>query len=162
MGNICRSPSAEGFVRAGLERAGLADRVRADSAGTHGYHLGHPPDSRAIRMAAEFGVDISDLRARRVQTGDLREFDLVLAMDQANLRALEQMGQGLAAGARRAELGLMLDYSPRFGHLREVPDPYYGELGDFRYMCELLEDATIGLLDSLSRRLSDDRETQAR
>jgi len=162
MGNICRSPSAEGFVRAGLERAGLADRVWTDSAGTHGYHLGQPPDSRAIRTAAEFGVDISDLRARRVQPGDLQEFDLVLAMDQVNLRALEQLGQGLATGVRRAELGLMMDYSARFGHLREVPDPYYGDLADFRYMCELLDDATLGLLESLSQRLTGDQETQAR
>ena len=162
MGNICRSPSAEGFLRAGLERAGVTDRVRADSAGTHGYHLGQPPDSRAIRTAAEFGVDISGLRARRVQASDLRNFDLVIAMDQANLRALEQIGRGLDGDSPRAELGLMMDYSSRFRDLREVPDPYYGGLADFRYMCELLEDATGGLLDSLSRRLTGDQETRVR
>ncbi len=142
MGNICRSPTAEGYFRHHLRAAGLEDAYEVDSAGTHGYHVGHPPDDRACRTAAGRGIDISMLRARRVEPGDFDRYDLVVAMDEANLAALEQMGRG-----RRARVALMLDWGD--GDVREVPDPYYGGQDGFDTMCDLLEGATLALLEDL-------------
>ena len=148
MGNICRSPSAEGFFRLHLERAGLAGRFEVDSAGTHGYHLGHPPDERAVAEVAKYGVDIAHLRARRVGEEDFSQFDHIIAMDQDNLDILERM-QPLAS---RAALSLMLAHARQPGP-REVPDPYYGAQSGFALMCELLDDATAGLLETLTDRV---------
>lgn len=144
MGNICRSPTAEGFFTHHLRHSALHGRVGADSAGTHSYHLGNNPDSRAILAAHEFGVDISKLRARKIRAGDFQSFDRIIAMDQHNLAILEQ----LAPAATRTRLNLMMDFSDRPGP-DEVPDPYYGSRQDFAYMCELLDDATRGLLRKL-------------
>jgi protein-tyrosine phosphatase len=145
MGNICRSPSAEGFFRVHAQRTGLLERLRVDSAGTHGYHVGHPPDPRAIVEAAAFDVDISGLRARRVQAQDFKEFDHIIAMDQDNLRLLQQSAPGGAYG----ELALMMDFARDLGET-EVPDPYYGTQQDLTYMCRLLDAATRGLLERIS------------
>ena len=145
MGNICRSPSAEGFFRLHLERSGLAERFQVDSAGTHGYHVGHPPDERAIVEAAKFGVDIGHLRARRVRAADFSDFDHIVAMDQHNLGVLQRM----QSGPSRAALSLMMDHAREPGP-REVPDPYYGAQSGFTLMCELLDDATAGLLEKLA------------
>jgi len=147
MGNICRSPTAEGYFRHHLSGSPLAGSVRTDSAGTHGYHVGHPPDSRAMEAVARRGLDISDLRARRVDEGDFERFELILAMDEDNLRNLRALDPG--GGARVA---LMLDWGERFPDVREVPDPYYGGQDGFETMCDLLDDATAGLLAELERR----------
>jgi protein-tyrosine phosphatase len=141
MGNICRSPTAEGFFRHHLQQSALCGRIGVDSAGTHGYHLGNRPDERAIGAAAGFGVDLADLRARRITAGDFETFDRIIAMDRDNLADLGR----LAPAGRHARFGLMMDYASGAGPA-EVPDPYYGSLRDFAYMCELLDRATRGLL----------------
>lgn len=143
MGNICRSPTAEGYFRHHLAQSDLAHRIVTDSAGTHGYHVGNPPDARAMAAAARRGVDLSDLRARRVRPEDFETFDLLLAMDEDNLRHLRAMDPG---GGR---VELMLRYSTRYPDVRAVPDPYYGGEDGFEFMCDLLDDATAGLLAHL-------------
>jgi protein-tyrosine phosphatase len=144
MGNICRSPSAEGFFLHHVGKSPIAARLGADSAATHTYHLGYPPDERAIAEAARFGIDISGNVARRLGSGDFGAFDLILGMDERNLSSIERLRP---AGAR-AEIGLMMDYAPESG-LREVPDPYYGTQKDFAIMCDLLDLATRKLVARL-------------
>lgn len=148
MGNICRSPSAEGFFRHHLSGSSVQPLIDTDSAGTHSYHLGYPPDSRAIAEAEGFGVDISQLRARKVTADDFGQFDLILGMDRHNLQILDQMQP---AGAR-GQTGLMMDYASDTGY-SEVPDPYYGGQSDFQLMCELLDKATANLLSHIEPRL---------
>lgn len=140
-GNICRSPTAEGVFRHIVAEAGLEDRIVSDSAGTHGYHIGDPPDPRAQKAAARRGVDLSDLRARRVGSGDFLEFDYILAMDDSHLHQLKRMTPPHGS----AEVRLFLDYTPgkRGG---EVPDPYYGGPGDFETVLDLVEMGSQGLL----------------
>jgi protein-tyrosine phosphatase len=148
MGNICRSPSAEGFFANALEDSAYKDLISIDSAGTHSYHVGYEPDSRAIDMAAKFGVEIGHLRARKVKTADFKDFDLIIAMDRsnyANLQSIQPSGSG-------ASLKMMMNYHPE-RQPEEVPDPYYGGIDGFRYMCELLEAATAGLLSDVEERL---------
>jgi len=145
MGNICRSPTAEGFFRHYLEASGGTGRIHTDSAGTHAYHTGNPPDERAIHCAAEYGVDIARLRARTIQARDFKDFDLVIAMDLQNLAGLQRM----APPDSTAQLELMMRFATRSRDIEEVPDPYYGALSDFRRMCELLDDASQGLLHYL-------------
>lgn len=149
MGNICRSPSAEGFFVHHLGGSGLANRVETDSAGTHSYHIGYSPDPRAISEARSFGVDISQLKARKIRLEDFQEFDLILGMDHHNLELIRQMCPDDA----HAEIGLMMEYAPDQG-FEEVPDPYYGGQQDFRLMCELLDKATSKLLSRLETTLS--------
>ncbi|MEE4174436.1 MAG: low molecular weight protein-tyrosine-phosphatase [Xanthomonadales bacterium] len=144
MGNICRSPTAEGYLRHHLAAAGALDRFTVDSAGTHAYHVGNPPDARATATAASRGIDLTGLRARQVAPGDYARFDLILAADEDNLRILQSRSPG--QGAR---LELMLSTSPRFGEIREVPDPYYGGQDGFEFMCDLLDEATHHLADQL-------------
>lgn len=148
MGNICRSPTAEGLVRHRLQQLGLAGRVHIDSAGTHGYHVGRAPDPRAQQAAARRGIDLAPLRARRVDPEDFLRFDLILAMDSDNREDLERVRP---EGAR-AQLRLMLEYAPDAGVL-DVPDPYYGGANGFERVLDLLEHAADGLLDDLRRRL---------
>lgn len=147
MGNICRSPTAEGVVRAHVERAGLAAVVEIDSAGTHGYHIGKAPDDRARTAATARGYDLSALRARRVSDFDFVRFDRILAMDRDNLDLLRQA----CPPEHRHKLGLFLEYSRRFRE-REVPDPYYGGPEGFEHVLDLVEDAARGLIDSLSQK----------
>lgn len=149
MGNICRSPTAEGFFRHHLARSSLAGQVTTDSAGTHGYHLGCTPDPRAISAAAAFGVDISGLRARQLEARDFEAFDLLLAMDHVNL---EEIARIRPAGAT-AHLRLMMDFFPAAG-IEVVPDPYYGHQGEFELMCKLLNGATRNLVGHLERGVS--------
>ncbi len=145
-GNICRSPTAEGVFLALAGRAGLADAVRADSAGTHGAHVGEPPDPRAIRHAALRGYDISGLRARRLLPSDGERFSLILAMDRGHLKALRsRLDGGLAACA------LMTRFSARYAD-QDVPDPYYGAAGDFERVLDMVEDAAGGLVRHLRER----------
>lgn len=144
MGNICRSPTAEGVVRAIAERNQIATMFEFDSAGTHGYHVGDAPDPRAVRAAAGRGYDLSRLRARQVNSYDFVRFDLILAMDRDNLDLLQQ-----ACPPQYLEkLGLFLDYAVRH-ELSEVPDPYYGGTEGFDRVLDLVEDAAAGLLAKL-------------
>lgn len=140
-GNICRSPLAEGIVRARLAGAGLD--LRVDSAGTQDYHVGDPPDPRAIAVAAANGIDISALRARQVTARDFEEFDAVLLADRENLRCLRARHPGLA---RQPEL--LLEWCG-MADPREVPDPYYGDAAGFERVFRLLECAADGLLQRL-------------
>lgn len=147
MGNICRSPTAEGVVRVHLDRTGLAADVELDSAGTHGYHIGKAPDDRARKAAAARGYDLSALRARRVSDLDFVRYDRILAMDRDNLDELRQV----CPAEHRHKLGLFLEYSRNFRE-REVPDPYYGGEEGFEHVLDLVEDAASGLIESLSRK----------
>ncbi len=140
LGNICRSPSAEGVFQALIDAAGLTEQISVDSAGTGGWHVGDPPDERARRVAAELGYDLSAQRARQFQIADFDKFDYVIAMDRSNLDNLHRLGHGEFSG----ELGLMLDYAGRIGE--EVPDPYYGEIEDYYHVFDLLKPAAEGLL----------------
>jgi protein-tyrosine phosphatase len=148
MGNICRSPAAEGFFKHHLQKSTIATQVATDSAATHAYHLGNPPDPRAVAEAGHFGVDISQLRARKITQADFAQFDLILGMDQHNLAMIEQMQPGRS----RAQTGLMMDYAAQAGY-EEVPDPYYGTQKDFTLMCELLDQATRNLTEKLAFQL---------
>lgn len=146
MGNICRSPTAEGVFRALSERAGLGRRIEIDSAGTHGYHIGAPPDPRTQKAAAMRGYDLSRLRARRVREADFLRFDHILAMDRDNFASLRQA----CPAEERHRLGLMLDYG-NSGE-RDVPDPYYGGPEGFERVLDLIEDAAAGLVETLRER----------
>lgn len=148
MGNICRSPTAEAVVRYHVERAGLADRVWLDSAGTHGYHIGAPPDERSQAHAARRGYDLSALRARRVEAADFQRFDLILAMDHGNLRWLRDE----CPPAERHKLRRMMEFAPP-PRREEVPDPYYGGPAGFELVLDCLESAAQGLVAHLSAQL---------
>lgn len=141
MGNICRSPTAEGVVRALAERQGVAHLHEFDSAGTHDYHIGEPPDRRTRATAQQRGYDLSKLRARQVAMADFERFDLILAMDRANLDWL----QVRCPEAQRHKLRLFLDYAENHPE-EEVPDPYYGGAQGFEHVLDLVEDAARGLL----------------
>lgn len=143
-GNICRSPTAEGIFRKFVKDAGLDERMFADSAGTHGYHVGEPPDLRAQAAAARRGYDLSGLRARRLDQGDFDRFDLLLGMDRDHYSILQSMGRVSAGGQPK----LMMSYARRF-KVEEVPDPYYGGPQGFERVLDMLEDASQGLLESL-------------
>ena len=144
LGNICRSPTAEGMLRHLLAREAPELQVEVDSAGTAGYHIGEPPDSRSQRAALSRGIDLSALRARQVAPHDFARFDLILAMDRDNLRALQAMRpEGAPARVR-----LFLEYAPHLGRL-EVPDPYYGEASGFEEVLELAAAGSRGLIAAL-------------
>jgi protein-tyrosine phosphatase len=146
MGNICRSPTAEGvFRKLVAERAPDLD-IEIDSAGTHGYHEGAPPDPRARRAAERRGVNLDGLRARRVAPTDFAEFELVLAMDEQNLAHLMED----CPAEYRDRLRLFLDFAPHLER-REVPDPYYGGSLGFEHVLDLVEQASAGLLEHLLR-----------
>ena len=149
MGNICRSPTAEGVLRAKLEAAGLADLVELDSAGTHDYHVGRAPAARSQRHALRRGYDLSALRARQVVVADFSRFDLVLAMDQANLSAL----RALHADAGADRLRLLMSFATQH-NAEEVPDPYYGEGDGFERVLDYIEDACDGVIEMLRKRLT--------
>ncbi len=148
MGNICRSPTAEGVFRQLLDDAGLAHVVGVDSAGTHAYHLGESPDHRACETAARHGVNLKPLRARRVSAEDFVQFDYVLAMDEDNYQALRE----LCPSGHESKLQLFMDFAPASG-MREVPDPYYGGPRGFERVFELIEAAAQGLLVEITNAL---------
>ncbi len=145
LGNICRSPTAEGVFRAVAEEAGL--EVEIDSAGTSGWHIGDPPDPRAQAAAARRGVDLSDLKGRTVSEADFEAFDLIVAMDRSNLARLNAM----APEGSRAEVRLMLDFAPGPAG-REVPDPYDGGAQGFENVLDMIEAASRGLASDLGSR----------
>ena len=143
-GNICRSPTAEGVFRALLDAEGLGRAIEADSAGTHGYHVGDPPDTRSQAAAARRGIDLSGQRSRLFGAGDFETFDYVLAMDRMNYRTLS-----IACPARaRGRLALFLDFAPSLG-FDEVPDPYYGAEDGFEEVLDIVEAASGGLLAAI-------------
>ncbi|MGO4328324.1 low molecular weight protein-tyrosine-phosphatase [Cupriavidus sp. 2TAF22] len=141
MGNICRSPTAEGVLRAKLQAAGMAAQVELDSAGTHGYHIGRAPDARAQRHALARGYDLSAQRARQAVAADFARFDLVLAMDWDNLQALS----AICPPASRDRLLLLMSFATRHD-ADEVPDPYYGEGDGFERVLDYVEDACDGVI----------------
>jgi len=143
MGNICRSPTAEGVFRHLVAEAGLEERFDIDSAGTHAYHVGEPPDKRALAAAARRGFSLQDIRARRVAPEDFERFSYIIAMDRDNLAVLEEQAQE----PHRGKLRLLLDFSS--GPETEVPDPYYGGPTGFERVLDLVEDAARGLLQTL-------------
>lgn len=147
MGNICRSPTAEGVFRRLLAERHPDLEIEVDSAGTHDYHIGAPPDTRAIAAARRRGIDLSQLRARHVSEEDFERFDLILAMDEDNLRELHNR----STPAQRSRLRLMMDYAPDAAR-RIVPDPYYGGPQGFEEVLDLLEQAAEGLLQDLLSR----------
>ncbi len=146
-GNICRSPTAEGVFRHLANAAGLEADVVADSAGTHSYHVGEPPDSRTVQAAANRGIDLSGQRARRVRTEDFQAFDLILAMDRGHFAHL----QALQPNGARAEVRLFLDYHPS-AELKDVPDPYYGGAHGFEDVLDMVEQATAALIEQIKQR----------
>lgn len=143
LGNICRSPLAEGVFRALVRERGLDEHFRIDSAGTGAWHVGEPPDGRSIEVARRNGVSLDGQRARRVEAADFETFDLIVAMDRSNLRDLEAMTDG--SGAR---LTLLRDHDPDPGD-GEVPDPYYGGPGGFDRVYEMVRRSSEALLDDL-------------
>lgn len=143
MGNICRSPTAEAVFRHYVENAGLSDNILIDSAGTHDYHIGDPPDARARHAAQQRGYDMGGLRGRQVETKDFERFDYVLAMDKANLAILQRLAQQSGGEPR-----LFLEYARHHAE-REVPDPYYGGAQGFEHVLDMVEDAAEGLLQHI-------------
>jgi protein-tyrosine phosphatase len=144
LGNICRSPTAEGAMRALVRDAGLGDSIEIDSAGTGGWHVGSPPDPRAVAAAGARGIALEGL-ARQVRQDDFEHFDLLLAMDRSNLRELRQMASG---EEQRAKVRLLREFDPAGtgdGDL-DVPDPYYGAPGGFEEVLDLVQAACAGLL----------------
>lgn len=146
MGNICRSPTAEAVFRHVVTQQGFSEQIIIDSAGTHDYHIGAPPDARAQVAAARCGYDLSALRARQVTPGDFAEFDYVLAMDEANHRQLLP----LCPVEFRGRLRLFLEFAAGSA-LREVPDPYYGVTQGFEEVLDLVENAAQGLLRHITK-----------
>jgi protein-tyrosine phosphatase len=146
MGNICRSPTAEAVFRARVEQAGLSQCITTDSAGTHNYHIGDPPDLRAQQAAKLRGYEMNSLRGRQIEVADFERFDFILAMDQANLSILHRLRPRDAA----SHLELFLDYSKQYDE-SEVPDPYYGGAEGFEYVLDLVEDAAEGLLEHIRK-----------
>jgi protein-tyrosine phosphatase len=140
-GNICRSPTAEAVFKQGVAKAGLDQHIHSDSAGTHDYHIGDPPDERSQRHAAKRGYDLSRLRARHVGKADFKTFDYLLAMDESNLSQLARVCPGEYA----AKLALFMRYGAS-GKAIAVPDPYYGGAQGFERVLDMVEDAAQGLL----------------
>jgi protein-tyrosine phosphatase len=148
MGNICRSPTAEGVLRQYIQEHLLGDKIEVDSAGTHGYHVGEAPDARTQRAAKARGYDLSQLRARKVARQDLDYFDLILAMDHSNLDNLQR----LASPEQLPRIKLFMDYAKNFDD-DEVPDPYYGLGHGFDIVLDMVEDAARGLVGEIKRKI---------
>lgn len=148
LGNICRSPLAEGIFAAQAEERGLAARFHVDSAGTAGYHSGEPPDSRSTAVAAAHGVHLTGY-ARQVTPRDLERFDVIVAMDRGNRRSLRRLRQRYGRGrGGLADIVMMRDYDP--ARDPDVPDPYYGGPDGFERVYRILERCCRGLLDELA------------
>ena len=147
MGNICRSPLAEGLLLHHLEKRSLAHRVEVDSAGTGGWHEGSPPDPRSIDVARLHGVALTS-RARKVEPSDFLSFDMLICMDDQNLSEL------LAMGCPPEKVRMMMSYDESSDHLH-VPDPYYGGPDGFELMYRLLDSAVLGIVDSVESNLGE-------
>lgn len=147
LGNICRSPTAEGVFRQVVQGASLVDYIEIDSAGTHAYHIGEPPDRRAQAAAARRGVDLSGLRGRQATRRDIEEFDYILAMDRENLHNL----QALCPTGLETKVRLFLEFAGDRAE-KEVPDPYFGGESGFDRVLDMIEDASLGLLEDIRQR----------
>lgn len=146
-GNICRSPTAEGVFRHLARVRGVSDFFEVDSAGTHGFHAGEPPDPRSVFTAARRGVNITDVRARAFKKADFTRFDLILGMASEHFTYLQHRYP--AGGGRTAEIGLFLDYAGLGG--RDVSDPYYGSEEGFEQVFDMIEQGCSKVLDRLVR-----------
>lgn len=155
-GNICRSPTADGLLRHRLHGHGLHERVLVDSAGTHDYHIGDPPDPRSTATAKRYGVDLSILRARQVTAQDFASFDLILAMDEGHYTQLHR----LCPPQYRDKVKLYLSYAPQFG--RVVPDPYYGGADGFELVWRMCDAVSAALLAEIRTRLGSTGNTADR
>ncbi len=144
MGNICRSPTAEGVFRKLLQEEGVEDWFEVDSAGTHAYHIGSPPDERAQKAALACGIDLGNIRARKVHPDDFESFDHILVMDQENYDTLIYA----CPKAHSHKVKLFLEYAPGL-RIEEVPDPYYGGSKGFENVLYLIEQASVGFLNSV-------------
>ncbi len=147
MGNICRSPTAQGVFSRLVKEAGLDDKIGIDSAGTISYHVGRPPDSRAQNAAKERGYDLSEYRARLVDASDCGHFDYILVMDETNMLDVRSVLPKSCWG----KLHLFLDFDPTGRKGREVPDPYSGGANDFERVLDLVERAAAGLLEHIRK-----------
>jgi protein-tyrosine phosphatase len=145
MGNICRSPLAQGVFEKVARREGLEEQVFVDSAGTGAWHVGSPPDERAQRSAGLRGLDLSFQRARRITPEDCETFDYILTMDEDNYRAVASLCRGSAV------VRPFLDFAPDSPEM-EVPDPYYGGPDGFEHVLDLVEEASEGLLEDIRER----------
>ena len=145
LGNICRSPLAEGILRRQAGEAGIP--IRIDSAGTGDYHIGDLPDSRAIKIGTQHGCQMT-MRARQVSSKDFEEFDLIVAMDRANLANLQRW-----RGSQPDKIRLARSFDPE-ADTEEVPDPYYGSWEDFKSVASMLETVCTGILAHMNPRLS--------
>lgn len=147
MGNICRSPSAEGVFRRMIDDAGLSETVGVDSAGTHDFHIGEAPDARAVAAARKRGYDLASCVARQITAEDFREYDLILAMDWENLSALQQQCPKIY----RHKLMLLMRFANEFEEAT-VPDPYYGGPEGFNKVLDYIEDACQGVMEMVRKR----------
>ncbi len=150
LGNICRSPTAEGVMRALVREAGLEESIELDSAGTGGWHVGNPPDRRATETARARGITL-DGAAREVRRADFEDFDLILAMDSSNLHDLQEMAEG---GQEQAKVRLLREFDPSSAHTDDldVPDPYYGGPSGFEQVLDVVQAACVGLLEEVRPR----------
>ncbi|MDP4795810.1 MAG: low molecular weight phosphotyrosine protein phosphatase [Rhodospirillales bacterium] len=146
LGNICRSPTAEGVFRDLVRREGLQATIKSDSCGTSDWHIGDPPDARATAEALRRGIRIDDLKARQISTADFADFDYVLGMDNQNINKLT----ALCPQAYLSKVQLFLDFAPEV-NLREVPDPYYGGDDGFSNVFDMIEAASNGLLADIRK-----------
>ena len=144
LGNICRSPTAEGVFRHVVAERNLAKLFEIDSAGTSDWHVNKSPDGRTVKAAAKRGYDLSSFRGRQAVADDFEHFDYILAMDESNLSNL----RAIAPANHRAHLGLFLDFADNFDQ-QEVPDPYYGGADGFELVLDLIEDASDGFLEQV-------------
>ena len=148
LGNICRSPAAEGVFMHLLEQRGLSDRFVVDSAGIGGWHVGRRADERMRAAATRRGIDLTS-RARQIDLADLHSFDHIITMDADNLAAVRSLAREAGNPAGQAQISAMTDYCRLHSSADEVPDPYYGGPQGFEHVLDLLEDACSGLLDRL-------------
>ena len=150
MGNICRSPTAEGYFKHIVEKAGLSQHIKTDSAGTHAYHIGSPPDARAQAASLKRDIDISSLRGRKVESNDFDTFDYVIAMDNSNY---SDLGKIANKHKHKHKIFMFLEFSRKFTE-DQVPDPYYGGDDGFEHVLNLIEDASNGLLTHIREKHS--------
>jgi protein-tyrosine phosphatase len=150
LGNICRSPAAEGVFRDMVRKEGLQDKILIDSCGTGGWHVGEPPDSRMIYHAKKRGYDLSDLEARQLDCpADLVSFDYLLTMDDSNLKHVQSFDRDKKHGHKIKPLVSFC----KIHSLKEVPDPYYKDENGFEHVLDLLEDACSELLNHIKKEL---------
>ena len=150
LGNICRSPAAEGIMKSLVEKEGMSEDFFIDSAAIGSWHIGQLPDSRMRKCGAEHGYRF-DSHARQFQKSDFQRFDLIVVMDNENYRAITSMA---SSQADKDKVVRIADYLTHHREYTTVPDPYYGDYSDFELVIELLEDACQGLLDSIKEQNS--------